>query len=172
MESGSKPSVWWMALHRSIWYMVESRSSPVLVFALYAACIFGLPELAQAQNGTNAVTDPAEVRVLNSIFQEWKISAPSGQWNISGRPCSGAAIGSLPTIDDKGFNPFIKCDCSYDNNATCHITELYDIGAPNGEGFTGPPSFDFRDCQTVQEEPGMRARSYWVELQWQWRHRA
>jgi hypothetical protein len=40
--------------------MVGSRSSPVLVFALYAACIFGLPELAQAQNGTNAVTDPAE----------------------------------------------------------------------------------------------------------------
>jgi hypothetical protein len=40
--------------------MEGSRSSPVLVFALYAACIFGLPELAQAQNGTNAVTDPAE----------------------------------------------------------------------------------------------------------------
>ncbi|XP_062170847.1 probable LRR receptor-like serine/threonine-protein kinase At1g56140 [Alnus glutinosa] len=103
--------------------MVGSRSSPVLVFALYAACIFGLPELAQAQNGTNAVTDPAEARVLNSIFQEWGISAPSAQWNISGQPCSGAAIGSIP-IDNGDHNPFIKCDCSYDNNTTCHITAL------------------------------------------------
>ncbi|XP_062168843.1 probable LRR receptor-like serine/threonine-protein kinase At1g56130 isoform X4 [Alnus glutinosa] len=103
--------------------MVGSRSSPVLVFALYAACIFGLPELAQAQNGTNAVTDPAEARVLNSIFQEWRISAPSAQWNISGQPCSGAAIGSIP-IDNGDHNPFIKCDCSYDNNTTCHITAL------------------------------------------------
>ncbi|XP_059441724.1 probable LRR receptor-like serine/threonine-protein kinase At1g56140 [Corylus avellana] len=36
-------------------------SSPVLGFAFYAACIFGqLLHLAQAQNGTSAVTDPAE----------------------------------------------------------------------------------------------------------------
>jgi hypothetical protein len=64
------------------------------------------------------------VRVLNSIFQEWGISAPSAQWNISGQPCSGAAIGSIP-IDNGAHNPFIKCDCSYDNNTTCHITALY-----------------------------------------------
>ncbi|XP_062158089.1 probable LRR receptor-like serine/threonine-protein kinase At1g56140 [Alnus glutinosa] len=113
-----------MALHRSVSDMVGSKSSPVLVFALYAACIFGLPELAQAQNGANAVTDPAEVRVFNSIFQNWGISAPLGQWNISGQPCSGAAIGSFPTIDDGDHNPFIKCNCSYDNGTTCHITAL------------------------------------------------
>lgn len=35
--------------------------SPVLVFAFCAACIFGqLLHLAQAQNETTAVTDPAE----------------------------------------------------------------------------------------------------------------
>jgi hypothetical protein len=38
-----------------------SSPSPVLVFAFCAACIFGqLLHLAQAQNGTTAVTDPAE----------------------------------------------------------------------------------------------------------------
>ncbi|XP_059441108.1 probable LRR receptor-like serine/threonine-protein kinase At1g56140 isoform X2 [Corylus avellana] len=98
--------------------------SPVLGFAFYAACIFGqLLHLAQAQNGTSAVTDPAEVRTLNSIFQRWGIEAASGQWNISGEPCSRAAIGSA-TIDSQAYNPFIKCVCTYDNNATCHITEL------------------------------------------------
>ncbi|GLT64139.1 hypothetical protein SLA2020_366490 [Shorea laevis] len=98
-------------------------SSPFLVFAFYAACIFRLPQVARAQNGTKAVTDPAEVRALNSIFQQWGISARSDQWNTSGEPCSGAAIGSA-AIDAQEYNPFIKCDCSYDNNATCHITQL------------------------------------------------
>jgi hypothetical protein len=38
-----------------------SSPSPVLVFAFCAACIFGqLLHLAQAQNETTAVTDPAE----------------------------------------------------------------------------------------------------------------
>jgi hypothetical protein len=56
--------------------MVGSRSSPVLVFALYAACIFGLPELAQAQNGTNAVTDPAEGISLSLSLSLYLLTYP------------------------------------------------------------------------------------------------
>ncbi|GLT54427.1 hypothetical protein SLA2020_276260 [Shorea laevis] len=63
------------------------------------------------------------IRALNSIFQQWGILARSDQWNTSGEPCSGEAIGSA-TIDAKEYNPFIKCDCSYYNNDTCHITAL------------------------------------------------
>ncbi|XP_075643305.1 putative LRR receptor-like serine/threonine-protein kinase At1g56140 isoform X1 [Castanea sativa] len=99
-------------------------SSPLLVLAFCVACIFGqLFELAQAQNGTQPATDPAEVRALNTIFQKWGISASSNQWNISGEPCSGAAIDST-SFDDQNHNPFIKCDCSYNSNSTCHITQL------------------------------------------------
>ncbi|KAK4594660.1 hypothetical protein RGQ29_018378 [Quercus rubra] len=99
-------------------------SSPLLVLAFCVACIFGqLFELAQAQNQTQAATDPAEVTALNTIFQKWGISANSDQWNISGKPCSGAAIDST-SFDDKNHNPFIKCDCSYNSNSTCHITQL------------------------------------------------
>ncbi|KAK4594663.1 hypothetical protein RGQ29_018381 [Quercus rubra] len=99
-------------------------SSPLLVFAFCVACIFGqLFELALAQNRTQAATDPAEVTALNTIFQKWGISANSDQWNISGKPCSGAAIDST-SFDDKNHNPFIKCDCSYNSNSTCHITQL------------------------------------------------
>ncbi|KAB1216929.1 hypothetical protein CJ030_MR4G016058 [Morella rubra] len=93
----------------------------VFIFAFCAACFFGMIELAQAQN----VTDPAEARVLNSIFQQWRQNASSGQWNISGELCSGKALDSTTTIEN--FNPFIKCNCSQssDNNqSTCHITEL------------------------------------------------
>ncbi|KAF3968643.1 hypothetical protein CMV_007489, partial [Castanea mollissima] len=95
-------------------------SSPLLVYAFCAACIFcQLFELAQAQNRT----DPAEVTALNTIFQKWGISANSNQWNISGEPCSGAAIDSTD-FEDTNFNPLIKCDCSANSNSTCHITQL------------------------------------------------
>ncbi|KAL0009152.1 hypothetical protein SO802_010654 [Lithocarpus litseifolius] len=95
-------------------------SSPLLVYAFCAACVFcQLFELAQAQNRT----DPAEVTALNTIFQKWGILANSNQWNISGEPCSGAAIDSTDFGDGK-FNPLIKCDCSANSNSTCHITQL------------------------------------------------
>ncbi|KAL6329805.1 hypothetical protein AAG906_037514 [Vitis piasezkii] len=58
------------------------------------------------------------LRALNSIFQQWGISA-SKKWNTSGEPCTGAAIDSSEIN-----NPGIKCDCSYDNASTCHITQL------------------------------------------------
>ncbi|XP_015163617.1 probable LRR receptor-like serine/threonine-protein kinase At1g56140 [Solanum tuberosum] len=75
-------------------------------------------EIAVAQ--TNATTDPSEARILNSMFQNWEISA-TNQWNISGELCSGAAIDSTPIGD---FNPSIKCDCSANNRTRCHITGL------------------------------------------------
>ncbi|KAM3223099.1 hypothetical protein P3L10_022369 [Capsicum annuum] len=59
-------------------------------------------------------------RILNSIFQRWRISA-TYRWNISGELCSGATIDST-SIED--FNPAIKCDCSANNRTLCHITGL------------------------------------------------
>ncbi|CAN6545878.1 unnamed protein product [Malus baccata var. baccata] len=61
------------------------------------------------------------MRALNSIFQQWDTQAMSEQWNISGEPCSGYAINDTYLYD---FNPAIICNCSYNNNATCHITQL------------------------------------------------
>lgn len=87
-------------------------------------CVFiCLHKFAQAQTA-NATTDPSEARALNSIFSKWSISANQNQWNISGELCSGNAIDSSTTIEDNAFNPFIKCDCSYNNQTTCHITAL------------------------------------------------
>ncbi|KAK9274655.1 hypothetical protein L1049_021906 [Liquidambar formosana] len=99
-----------------------SGSFPVFVCAFYAFCIFSFLDIAQAQAAA-ATTTPSEVAVLNSIFQEWGISAPNEGWNISGDPCSGTAIDSTD-FDDTNYNPFIKCDCSYNNGSTCHITKL------------------------------------------------
>ncbi|KAH7654554.1 Non-specific serine/threonine protein kinase protein [Dioscorea alata] len=70
-----------------------------------------------------ATTDPSEVVALNTILERWGMAAPAGTWNISGDPCSGAAIDST-NFEDTDFNPAIKCLCSFINNTVCHITQL------------------------------------------------
>ncbi|KAI9161766.1 hypothetical protein LWI28_020493 [Acer negundo] len=62
-----------------------------------------------------------EARALNSIFQQWGISANQEQWNISGELCSGDAIATDTSDFDStsGPNPYIKCVCTYSNNTHC-----------------------------------------------------
>ncbi|XP_062115768.1 probable LRR receptor-like serine/threonine-protein kinase At1g56140 [Humulus lupulus] len=104
-----------------------SSSSPAgaafTVFTFFVAIIFVLAPFARAQNGTQPTTDPSEVRALNSIFNQWKIKANTQQWNTTGDPCSGAAVDDS-SFGDGTFNPFIKCDCSFNNSSLCHITQL------------------------------------------------
>ncbi|TKY46735.1 LRR receptor serine/threonine-protein kinase [Spatholobus suberectus] len=104
--------------------MGRCKSHSLALAHLVAFCVFScLVNVAQVQ-AANATTDPSEARVLNSIFSKWGISANPTQWNISGELCSGSAIDNTVTIGDQNFNPFIKCDCSYDSGTTCHITAL------------------------------------------------
>ncbi|KAL5811463.1 hypothetical protein ACOSQ3_028201 [Xanthoceras sorbifolium] len=97
----------------------------VAAFAFFWVCIFGLVHLSQAQtNQTQPTTDPDEARALNSMFQQWGISADQQQWNISGEPCSGVATDSSNFDDQQTINPLIKCVCTYNNDTLCHITLL------------------------------------------------
>ncbi|KAJ9687179.1 hypothetical protein PVL29_015863 [Vitis rotundifolia] len=103
--------------------MPGAQSVSWVFVALCGVYVIGLFHTAAAQTTeANATTDPSEVRALNSIFQQWGISA-TNQWNTSGEPCTGAAIDST-TFASSYYNPGIKCDCSYDNGSTCHITQL------------------------------------------------
>ncbi|XP_042403699.1 probable LRR receptor-like serine/threonine-protein kinase At1g56140 isoform X3 [Zingiber officinale] len=105
-----------------------------MVFS-FALCflLFLSPEKAAAQDApaprpqSKARTDPVEALALNAIFGRWDLKAQS-TWNISGELCSGAATDST-VINIDSFNPGIKCDCSYNNGTTCHITQLriYDL---------------------------------------------
>ncbi|XP_073058818.1 probable LRR receptor-like serine/threonine-protein kinase At1g56130 isoform X1 [Primulina eburnea] len=98
----------------------HQRCAPPIQALLFllSAVAFGLT--VRAQNGTNATVDPLEAIAINSMFQRWKLSA-SNQWNISGQLCSGVAIDATEIVN---FNPGIKCTCSFDNGATCHVTAL------------------------------------------------
>ena len=93
--------VWWLPT-RTNWLLHEKDQNPKFVLSYWILIA---------------------VRVLNSIFRQWGISA-SSQWRTIGEPCTGAAIDST-SIDSADYNFGIKCDCSYDNASTCHITQLY-----------------------------------------------
>ncbi|PRQ29905.1 putative protein kinase RLK-Pelle-DLSV family [Rosa chinensis] len=75
-----------------------------------------------ASTAQNATTDPTEVAALNSILLQWDAPAVP-LWNISGEPCSGSAINGT-AFEDGLNNPAITCDCSFESNTTCHITQL------------------------------------------------
>nr|GMC51632.1 probable LRR receptor-like serine/threonine-protein kinase At1g56140 [Ipomoea batatas] len=99
-----------------------ARLYAVVIIAIAIAAAPQLLPAARAQTpaaNSNATVDPAEARILNSIFQQWGIRA-NNLWNLSGELCSGAAVDST-SMQEQSFNPAIKCDCS---STPCHITAL------------------------------------------------
>ncbi|GLT51832.1 hypothetical protein SLA2020_252130 [Shorea laevis] len=96
----------------------SSEAQHLLVLGSFAILV-QLLCVANARNQSQPTTDPDEARILNSIFQQWGISAAAG-WNISGELCSGAVLD--PKVFFHGtYNPIITCQC---DNSTCHITRL------------------------------------------------
>ncbi|XP_058071742.1 probable LRR receptor-like serine/threonine-protein kinase At1g56140 isoform X5 [Magnolia sinica] len=85
---------------------------------LHAFCFWCIHLLCSVQRSTAQTTDPSEAATLNSIFQQWNISATS-DWNISGELCSGVARTGIGNV-----NPRIECLCTFNNGSTCRITRL------------------------------------------------
>ncbi|RXH98757.1 hypothetical protein DVH24_011082 [Malus domestica] len=99
-------------------YNMKMKLMMRILLLCFLSCFWFQLSFAQ-----NATTDPSEVRALNSIFEQWDTQPVAEQWNISGEPCSGYAINGTDNYGPD-INPGIVCNCSYDNNATCHITQL------------------------------------------------
>ncbi|CAH9108518.1 unnamed protein product [Cuscuta europaea] len=98
--------------------------SPALLFSSCAFFILScFAPVTRAQNESQATLYPNEARALNSLFVKWGVKADTSQWNISGEPCSGSAIDSI-LFTDSGYNPLIKCVCSFANNTRCRIDQL------------------------------------------------
>ncbi|KAI8010781.1 putative LRR receptor-like serine/threonine-protein kinase [Camellia lanceoleosa] len=96
--------------------------STMQAFHYFLCSFFGLLLLLQIARAQNGTTPASEVIALNSIFKKWAIVAASNQWNISGEPCTGAAIdGTSIEISNGNYNPGIQCEC---NGTICHITHL------------------------------------------------
>ncbi|CAN7122799.1 unnamed protein product [Brassica rapa subsp. narinosa] len=95
----------------------------LLLTVWFLICILDSVHLVRAQNQMGATTYPDEAETLNSIFAAWKIPTQKA-WNTSGDLCSGVAIDDRIKIDDKDYNPLIKCNCNFVNSTICRITAL------------------------------------------------
>ncbi|KAJ9691461.1 hypothetical protein PVL29_013591 [Vitis rotundifolia] len=112
------------------------RASASLVPRFCCAIFLFISLLFQKSTAQNATLDPSEVEVLNSLFKLWNMQSTTF-WNMSGEPCSGSAINETQFYDDVNKQA-IMCNCTYNDNTTCHITHL----RLDKNYFTGPlPSF-------------------------------
>nr|CAB3456206.1 unnamed protein product [Digitaria exilis] len=115
---------------------MRRRRSGVLAWLVLIVCSSCLQEtpLVRAQQQAPR-TDPIEAAALNTILGRWggqitaAVAARSSPaaWNISGDPCTGAAVDGTGLDGNNDFNPGITCACpdDGDNTTVCHITMLY-----------------------------------------------
>ncbi|KAL8506318.1 hypothetical protein ACS0TY_017256 [Phlomoides rotata] len=75
-----------------------------------------------------------EVRALKEIGRR----LGKKDWDFSKDPCSGEGNWNVP-ITRKGIENSVTCDCSFDQNSTCHVVNI----ALKGQNYTGvvPPEF-------------------------------
>ncbi|RAL42990.1 hypothetical protein DM860_009772 [Cuscuta australis] len=114
--------MWNIAVHKREKELTEMGGQPYSSL-VFASCAFFFFAFTQAQNQSQATLYPNEARALNTLFAKWGVRADTSQWNISGEPCSGSAIDSI-MFTDTGYNPLIKCVCSFANNTRCRIDQL------------------------------------------------
>lgn len=94
-----------------------------LIFCTISGSVTASPRLHQE-----------EVRALKEIG---KILGKK-DWDFSKDPCSREGNWSIP-ITIKGFESSVTCDCSFDQNSSCHVVSI----ALKGQNLTGdiPPQF-------------------------------
>jgi hypothetical protein len=60
------------------------------------------------------------VRVLREIGKK----LGKRDWDFNKDPCSGE--GNWSILDErKGFENSVTCDCSFNNNSSCHLVSMY-----------------------------------------------
>lgn len=64
----------------------------------------------------------AAAAALDAMFGQWGLR--TSYWDATWEPCSGRAIDITALDGNPHMKLGIKCDCSYNNNTVCHITEL------------------------------------------------
>ncbi|PIN01968.1 Serine/threonine protein kinase [Handroanthus impetiginosus] len=72
------------------------------------------------------------VRALKEIG----IKLGKKDWDFSKNPCSGEGNWTVPS-PRKGFHSFVSCDCSFDQNSTCHVVSI-GLDAQNLTGVVPP----------------------------------
>ncbi|KAK4753113.1 hypothetical protein SAY87_021911 [Trapa incisa] len=108
---------------KEVW---RSKGKGGTLFFFSGAIIIALLSLflaAHAQPQTQPITDPAEARALETIFQKWGLPALTGPSNnTSGDVCARGSSTNVTSSD--GSRLLVECDCSSNKGLTCHIIKL------------------------------------------------
>ncbi|XP_075486618.1 putative LRR receptor-like serine/threonine-protein kinase At1g07650 isoform X1 [Primulina tabacum] len=99
-----------------------------------------------------------EVKALKEIGRR----LGKNDWDFSKDPCSGEGNWSLP-ITRKGFESSVSCDCSFDNNSSCHVVSIA-LKSQNLTGGVPPEFFKLRHLKHLD-----LSRNYFngsIPLQW------
>ena len=73
-----------------------------------------------AATNSKSKLHPAEVKALKEIAKK----LGKRDWDFDKDPCSGEGNWSV-AVTVKGLESSVACDCSFNNNSTCHITSMY-----------------------------------------------
>ncbi|XP_058100957.1 probable LRR receptor-like serine/threonine-protein kinase At1g07650 isoform X2 [Magnolia sinica] len=68
-------------------------------------------------------------------------------WNFSVDPCSGEGNWARPNAD-KGFESYVTCNCSFNDNATCHVVDI-SLKSENLSGILPPGLYRLRFLQQL-----------------------
>ncbi|XP_009603858.1 putative LRR receptor-like serine/threonine-protein kinase At1g07650 [Nicotiana tabacum] len=72
-----------------------------------------------AASNSKSKLHPAEVKALKEIAKK----LGKRDWDFDKDPCSGEGNWSV-AVTVKGLESSVACDCSFNNNSTCHITSI------------------------------------------------
>ncbi|THF97534.1 hypothetical protein TEA_001222 [Camellia sinensis var. sinensis] len=86
---------------------------------------------------------PDEVKTLREIGKR----LGKRDWDFRKDPCSGEGNWSPPVLV-KGFETSVTCDCTFNNNATCHVVAMA-LKAQNISGQVPPEFSKLRHLQTL-----------------------
>ncbi|CAL5343091.1 unnamed protein product [Camellia sinensis] len=86
---------------------------------------------------------PDEVKTLREIGKR----LGKKDWDFRKDPCSGEGNWSPPVLV-KGFETSVTCDCTFNNNATCHVVAMA-LKAQNISGQVPPEFSKLRHLQTL-----------------------
>nr|GMD17645.1 probable LRR receptor-like serine/threonine-protein kinase At1g07650 [Ipomoea batatas] len=105
---------------------------------IHDVCVIFLLLLSPSRLAATPKLHQQEVFCLVAVIALKEIAKKFGKtdWDFSKDPCSGIESWS-PKIPRKSFKTTATCDCSFDNNATCHITAMFSSysGGWGGGGF-------------------------------------
>ncbi|KAL9391638.1 hypothetical protein Peur_015558 [Populus x canadensis] len=112
-------------------------SSPQLLLQVSIICSITLLSFGLAASAS-AKLHSQEVRVLREIGKK----LGKKDWDFNKDPCSGE--GNWSILDErKGFENSVTCDCSFNNNSSCHLVSIA-LKSQNLSGIILPEFSKFR----------------------------